>query len=233
MKLSHLEPVAVGSQRYVFVHPQNPDLLVKVPTEKYRAHNTGTVGPWHKRFFRSRRRMKHFQVFLREIREHLALRAESPLQSPHVQNLIGFAETDMGNGLVTEAVRDRSGDLAPTLRHLLRSGRFDAVAERQLEIFFAWLLESPLIVGDLTVGNLVYGYRPDIGEHFVLIDGLGEKNLIPFNSLSRRLNRRTKLRKIGRVRARIERERAALAARESADAVSAVYETAPPNAATR
>ena len=53
------------------------------------------------------------------------------------------------------------------------------------------------------VGNIVYGYTPQYGEHFVIIDGLGDKNAIPFSSISARLNRMGKMRRIRRLNQQI------------------------------
>jgi hypothetical protein len=205
LALSHLEPAAIGRQRYVFVHPSDPDLIVKVTTEGYIERRRGLIGKWYKNWHRRRLRSRHFLVFLREIREHLALRAAGPELPPHVQSVVGFVETDMGLGLVSRAVRGRDGKLAPTLTALLRDGRFDDHARRKLDEFFAWLIDSPVVIGDLNVGNLVYGYDRAVGDHFVVIDGLGDKNIIPLNSISRSLNRMSKLRRVERINAAIAR----------------------------
>lgn len=203
LPVAHLTPVATGKTRSVYVHPNNPDLIVKVPTPIYVRQRAGEGAKWHKRLYRSFIRSRHFLVFQREIEEHLAVRAQADPFPPYVQAIVGFVETDRGMGLVSRAVRGRDGALAPTLYEIVRAGRFTPAMREKLEAFYAWMLESPLVVGDLTIVNLVYGYAPEVGEHFVMIDGIGDKNLIPFNSLSTRLNRRAKLRAIKRLDARI------------------------------
>lgn len=205
LAVRHLEPAAIGRQRYVFVHPSDPGLIVKVPTEGYVDRRSGKTGKKYKRWHRRRLRSRHNLVYLREIREHLALRAAASELPPHVQVIVGLVETDMGLGLVSRAVRGRDGELAPTLATLLGDGRFDDKARRKLDAFFAWLLESPVVVGDLNVGNIVYGHDPAFGDHFVIIDGLGDKNVIPLNSVSPLLNRMSKSRRIDRLHADIAR----------------------------
>jgi hypothetical protein len=199
LHLKHLQPVAIGRQRYVFVHPDDPGLIVKVVTEGYVARRSDKGGRpykrWHKNYIRSR----HHQVFLREIKEHLALRAAEISLPRYVQEIVGFAETDIGMGVVSRAVRDRNGDLAPTLRTLLEEGRFDGEARGHLDEFFDWLLHSVVVIGDLNAGNIVYGYDPQWGDHFVVIDGIGDKNIIPLCSMSARLNRMSKDRRIERI----------------------------------
>ena len=212
LHLKHLQPVAIGRQRYVFVHPDDPGLIVKVVTEGYVARRSDKGGRpykrWHKNYIRSR----HHQVFLREIKEHLALRAAESSLPPYVQEIVGFAEADIGMGVVSRAVRDRNGDLAPTLRTLLEEGRFDGEARGHLDEFFDWLLHSVVVIGDLNAGNIVYGYDPRWGDHFVVIDGIGDKNIIPLSSMSMRLNRMSKERRIRRINQEIARTAPALAA---------------------
>ena len=67
-----------------------------------------------------------------------------------------------------------------------------------------WMLASPDILGDFHLGNLVYGFTPGDGDYFVVVDGIGEKTVIPVRSLSAAVNRIAKRRKIRRVREQIE-----------------------------
>jgi hypothetical protein len=205
LALKHLKPVAVGHQRYVFVHPDDPQLIVKVPTERYVARRSGARGRRHKRWVKRYVRARHHEVFLRELREQLALRAAAIALPRYVQTIVGFVETDLGMGLVSRAVTDRRGGLAPSLSLLAAQGQLTGTVRRHLDEFFAWFLDSPVVVGDLNAGNLVYGFDAEHGDHFVIIDGLGDKNIIPFSSLSRRLNRWGKKRRVRRIKTEIAR----------------------------
>ena len=205
LHLKHLKPAAIGRQRYVFVHPDDPGLIVKVVTEGYVARRSDKGGRPYKRWYKNYIRSRHHQVFLREIKEHLALRAEKRTLPRYVQEIVGFAESDVGMGVVSRAVRDRNGNLAPTLRTLLEEDHFDDSARRHLDEFFDWLLKSSVVIGDLNAGNLVYGNDSGSGDHFVVIDGIGDKNIIPLSSMSMRLNRMSKKRRIRRINQEIAR----------------------------
>ena len=111
----------------------------------------------------------------------------------------------MGLGLVLEAVKWTDGTLAPSLRQLVHEGRYDPTAQQALEDFLEALLESPVIISDLNMANLVYTHSEDRGYYFVLIDGIGNNSLIPLKSLSHRVNRNSKLGRFKKLRARIER----------------------------
>ena len=122
-----------------------------------------------------------------------------------LQSVVGFVGTDMGLGLVLRAVRGRDGRPAPSLETLICERRFTDAARHDLETFIEHLRNSGVLIADFNAGNIVYGYDDVHGDHFVLIDGLGEKTLIPVKSMSRLLNRYSKWKHFRRLRAEIER----------------------------
>lgn len=194
--LKNTEPVAEGRQRYVFNHPGDPDLLIKVirPDAISRAW-----GEWYK----CRRSSRQYLSYMREIGEYVTSHARDGANPSFAQQIVGFAETDMGLGLVLRAVRGKNGELAPSLRSMLANDTFDPAAREALELFFHDLLASHIIAADLHSGNLVYAYDQERGHHFVMIDGLGQHNLIPIKRFSSALNRRGNKRRIEKLRQQI------------------------------
>jgi hypothetical protein len=178
-------PMGAGQLQRVYAFPGRDDLLIKVVRPNFVQESwTGWRG-WLKR----RRRMGMFTNALRTIGEQLALRNIGPLPRRHLQELVGFVETSEGPGVIVRAVRGRDGGYAPTLQHLIESGRFTDQTRASLDQFAEWLKASPVIVGDLHVGNLVLAWDEEFQERFVLIDGMGEKILIPLNAWFPALNR--------------------------------------------
>ncbi|MBX3742166.1 MAG: hypothetical protein KF712_14330 [Akkermansiaceae bacterium] len=194
--LSDRQPVAQGKQRFVFTHPDHSDLIIKVirPDSVDRAW-----GKWYK----MRRCYGQYLSYMREIGEYVATHAREGSSPPFVQRIKGLVDTDMGLGLVLDAVRGENGDLAPSLRAMLADGTFDRAAEHALEEFFRDLMASDVIAADLNGGNVVYAQDGEKGSRFVMIDGLGQHNLIPLKRFSRTMNRRGKLRRIGKLRRQI------------------------------
>jgi hypothetical protein len=197
LALRHLQPLAKGNVRFVFEHPENPNLLVKVMRPDLVEARYGEGAAW----FRRGRRFDPYLLFVREIREYVAAYASHGRSLPFAQTVRGLAETDLGLGLVTDAARGPDGKLAPTLAKLIQVGDFDEAAESALETFLAGLLESDLVVSDLHERNTVYASRADGERFFVMIDGLGSSNVL--KSWSRALNRRSKVKRIVRLRKRI------------------------------
>ena len=190
-----LEPIASGKFRLVYEHPENRDLLIKVIRPEMIAKRWGSGMPWYKR----RRRMKQYALFVREINEFVATCADNGKAPSFAQKITGFIETDLGLGLITEAARDREGNLAPPMKKLLAERRFDDEARAALDRFIEALLESNIVVADMHSGNLVYAHNETEGNHFVLIDGIGATTLIPTKVWSRRLNLASKRVKIAKL----------------------------------
>jgi len=63
------------------------------------------------------------------------------------------------------------------------------------------LVDAIVIVGDMHAWNIVYGSDSRGGPRLILIDGFGEKNIIPMASMSRRFNARNTARLYRRMRA--------------------------------
>jgi hypothetical protein len=193
-------PVATGNSRVVYRHPADAQLLIKLVRPDKQA--------WFRdqrfRWYQKRRRYGELGSFLQEVAEHLAVRAEHGKTPPHLQEIVGFTETDLGLGLVVRAVRSQDGRYAPTLATVVRSGGFDHLARRALEAFFIWLLGSRIVVSDLNWGNLLYAWDASAGAHrFVLVDGMGESAAFPLRSFAAWINRGSKKKKIAGLRAKI------------------------------
>jgi hypothetical protein len=185
-------PLAIGSKRLVFQHPLDRSLLIKVMRPEFSDKRlaTGLNRLW------VARRYHYSATFVREVREMIEVRFELLEHPTVVQRIVGFAETDLGLGMVSLAARGPDGNLAPTLNQMIKANAVDADARQALQRFCDDVLECPIVVGDLHTGNIVYAYNEQRGHHFVMIDGIGDKTLIPLLRLFPRLRARSKRRKI-------------------------------------
>lgn len=199
LKLKDQTPLTMGRSRLVFEHPDDPSLIVKVVRPDVVDDRFGRGTAWYKR----RRRYGRFLSYVRELQEYIAVHAAHNHSPPFLQKVIGLAETDLGLGLVTEAARDAEGNLAPNLGALIATGRFDSAARARLDIFLKQVLDCDVVISDMNVGNLVYAFTPGRESGFVLIDGIGNSNPLPFKTLSRKINRRSKLKRFERLYNRI------------------------------
>jgi hypothetical protein len=199
LQLKNRTPLNKGNSRLVFEHPDNPDQIVKVLRPDLMETRYGSGAPWRKRC----RRYGRFRSYVREIQEYLAVYAKEDHAPPFLQTVIGLVETDLGLGLVTNAARDKDGSLAPNIAMLISAGRFDSTVRRDLELFYQNIRGCDVVISDMNVGNLVYAFDETYGYHFVLIDGLGNANMLPLKTLSRTINRRSKRKRYERLYKRI------------------------------
>lgn len=205
LKIEACELVAKGRSRAVYAHPSAPGLIVKVmlsdyvETEILRPKRIGKwiVGRW--------RKFGPYGIFFREMRETIrATRAMHPnygFTFPFAR-FYGFIWTTLGLGQVVERIGSADGSLAPTLRQLLKEGRFTAEHAARLDDFFDICMEKGFVVGAVHAHNIVY---QDSMQRFVCIDGFGDKNTIPIHEVSRFANR-LKLKRARRRLARTVRE---------------------------
>lgn len=182
LRLSEQQPFAHGRERLVFRHPHIPFVAVKVIRPEHSDLKRESAG-----LFRRHSRQQHYTVFLRELGEYLALRARAPHGGLPLPMIMGLVETDMGLGLVTELLEMASGKMAPTLRQLLSAGADPAALQAPLKDFEQALLAYEVVVNDVSLDNIM-ATGAHQASRLVLVDGFGDKNLIPLRSLSRRAN---------------------------------------------
>ena len=193
LQLRDVEPVAKGRMRLVFRHPSDSSLLIKVIRPDIIDLRWGSGQKWYKK----RRRYGQYISYMREAEEYIAGYASSGGSLPFAQKITGFIETDLGLGMVMEAALDENGKLAPTLREILAGNRFDDTVRAELDLFIRQILECEIFVADINPANLVRAHTPQLGHHFVIIDGLGLSTVLPFKLLSPVFNRMSKR---GRIR---------------------------------
>ncbi len=220
IQLKDTDFFAKGGRNLVYRHPTNPNHLVKIlgvvkvlglvqhadviKGLEHRIDNSTWIGSsW---LMRSINRFKLSKAHVREFIEVLRMRFhdEFLLQPPpFMQQVTGFADTNLGFAMVVVAEKDREGNYAPTLRTLINNNQMNEQIHEQLNLFFKQILAYDLIVSDLRAKNIVYAYNETHGDHFVLIDGVGDKNIIPVLRLSHYLRKRSKKRMIKKLKARL------------------------------
>jgi hypothetical protein len=198
LTLAHQSPLAIGNLRAIHQHPLQPALLIKTLRPEAVARRYDASGRWFKRLPRARQ----YTGFVRELKEYMALLAREPHGIAPVARMVGIVETDLGIGLVSEKIVDASGALAPSLHAIYRhNGGASEWTDAALDKLLEELLHFNVIVGDLHASNIVYGSDSRGGApRLLLVDGFGEKNLLPLKSISRWLNQRNTRRVYRRLR---------------------------------
>ena len=167
------------SQNYtIYDHPKFPGILVKVRIEK----------PMRRHILRrlSAYRYGDLRQISREANEYLAALNRGVPGIRRLSGFYGFAMSDKGPALLSEKMTDGFGALAPSVAELLNDLSLDDPDRQRLKQEFSELLDelerSRILVGDLSLHNVVRGFERN--NQLVIIDGLGERTLIPVTLIS-------------------------------------------------
>ncbi len=185
LKLGHLTALAEGSQRVIYVHPHDPNKLVKVlktiPDTKGRAR-LATFTERHFPRIRTRWARKEYTEYLR-----MMLRITAS-DVPPITHMFGFTFTDLGLGCVTENVQDDGlGQTLYAMRDTMTAPDLALLNDTISRIY-----RYDIRASDMTARNFVFGHRDYAGtkgpRECVLADGFGDIHAIPVRSWGRWAN---------------------------------------------
>lgn len=203
LTLRDLKPFAEGGNRLCFVHPENPDLCVKVRRPDYTLADLRRS----KGFPRNLKPLSSFDDNLEELKVMQRLQAEHGDRIyQHVSRCHGMQRTDLGNGLVSELIRDRNGPISLSVKmYLYEFGSTDDFT-RELDRFCAFWEQYCVPSRQLLLHNLV-AQRDQSGgvSRLVAIDAMGESALIPQRWWPRSWQRQRVEQKTQLLRQRVER----------------------------
>ncbi|MGH1439316.1 MAG: YrbL family protein [Cellvibrionaceae bacterium] len=197
IKLKDTEYVGKGGEKIVYFHPEDKSKLIKV------------INPDYIKFMKKNRsltyrlrRLTHYWFFSNMIIEHIASREEDIENKRFLQNITGFVDTDMGFGVVVDAVRKLDGSIGDSLGDIIKQKRYTEKHENALNDFLSWMLNVHIIIRDLWLDNLIWSEE---NEHFVLVDGIGGRYLPTLRSYWRKYNLRGNKKRADKLKSRVER----------------------------
>ncbi len=171
--------LAKGNDRYVFQHPHDSQLLIKVVIPgivKYKS--------------------KVREVY-RDVKE---CKPNNQTDSLYIQKIEGLVETNRGVGQVIVKEYDEHSDIAPTLYQLALDKELDAGKLQKLNAFLAWFVTTGVIINSLHCKNIVYAWDSARQEYrFKVIDGFGDKTLFQLSKLSGVIRDKNKLKCLKRM----------------------------------
>jgi len=177
-----------GTIKEVYVHPNWPNAVLKIVRPQL-VDNEGNFSAH--RGLKRRRSVGIYREFSREISQYLSLCRRNyrngtmsfPISAP-----LGFVQTDHGLGLLSERIVDDHGNLAPSIYALLKAGQFSEMHFEALLRFFDDCARLHIVFGEVNWNGILFTTARTGKAEFVLVDGIGDKNILPLKSLFRRLN---------------------------------------------
>ena len=166
---------AQGGNRKCFIHPQDSSKCIKVINQESYSNRLKNL-PWHKKI----RGKISFNDNHEEAKGYQQKSLKNIDQSSwkHLAKYFGFIKTNMGEGLVTELIKNE-GEIAGTLEdYLFKFGLTEEIKE-SIHVFEKWLLDNLILTKNIIPHNLVI--KKDSNELVIkIIDGIGSKAFIPF-----------------------------------------------------
>lgn len=171
--------IAKGNDRYVFQHPHHSQLLIKV------------VIPG----------IAKYKSKIREIyRDVKECKPNNQTDSLYMQKMIGLVETNKGVGQIIVKECDEDNHIAQTLYQLALNKKLDDSKLQKLNVFFAWFVNTSVIINSLHCKNIVYAWDNVRQEYrFKVIDGFGDKTLFQVSKLSESIRDKNKIKCLKRM----------------------------------
>lgn len=180
--------IATGKWRNVYLHPEDETKVLKVYREG-RTPAARRARHWYWRVLP----LSRFDANAKDVRQYRRVARKAPGMLDFICPLFGYAETTRGRALVAGHVRDDDGRTSETLRTYVLNNGFAKIAPA-LDGLFESLAAHHITVEDPTANNILVRQGSG-GPVLVIVDGLGDPTVIPYKTVSRRLNRRKLMRK--------------------------------------
>lgn len=148
MLVINKQPIGMGKERMCFVHPDDPRLAIKVQV----GDNNQQTG--------------------REIRFYQRLEQRG-IDCQHIPAFHGTCQTNRGDGIIVDLIRDFDGQISHPLNwYLARGFPLEEFVPRLDEVRQSFIDNLIIFNHDLTIGNMLVRKTSFSRFHLVAIDGL-------------------------------------------------------------
>lgn len=190
LRLGSIAPLLSSKTRWVYAHPHDSSLLVKVHIPRLSNAEQSALQAW---YLAAKDYFLYSTGMVRELRHFVDSRyRDQGLACSRICPIHGVVETDLGLGLLVSAARAADGSLAPTLQVLMENRLLNASRIADLRALLSSMVDSTLTFADMNYENLVLENAGAEDERFVIIDGLGDRTWIPIQRWLRSVRRRKK-----------------------------------------
>ncbi len=169
-----------GSNRICFVHPDDHNKILKVVIPEKKPEARRRAAPLYKKI----RPLGAFDINLKELNAFKNLGKKGDEVWKHFPKCFGIVETDLGDALCQELIREWDGTISKTVEYYLNEKSMTGEMKRAVDEFLLFLLNQMIIVRDLTAENLIIRKNKD-GFCVFMIDGIGNADFLPIAEISK------------------------------------------------
>ncbi len=189
LEINSLKKIGNGTIKDIYQHPLHSTQIIKIIQPDIVASDGGFAKHgWLKRNLYQ----GIYRQFRRELIQYLQLCKTHygsgyftfPVETPY-----GLVATDHGLGLITEKITAPDGQ-GWTLEALARDTPLQPKHHQALERFFDDCVRLHIVFGEVNIAGIMYTESRSGRPEFVLVDGIGEKLLIPIRAMSARISGR-------------------------------------------
>lgn len=192
------DPIGKGKERACYIHPEDPRKAIKISTGKVSAQSR------------------------REIKFYRKLQKRGGIVDEHIPKFYGLCETNLGQGIVVDLIRNYDGEISRPLYWYLAQGFPIEEFEPYLDELKQSFLQNLIIFNhDLAISNLLVQKSSAVKVRLVAIDGLGDVIALDWLDIFPFLVRRKIRRRWARFIARVYRTQVVRSQREAMDTGSA------------
>jgi len=198
IKIADRRPFAGGAKRDCYFHPEDPSKIIKVIPPSKSPEMLHSQKVWVRRILQSpetfnanRTESEKFEKLKKNLGDlHQVL--------PHLVPYFGKTDTDLGEGLVFQAIKNYNGMISENVKDASETGGYDRVALLGALGDFAVNKYDAIIFNDVGKNNVVIQVLD--GDHkkykFWIVDGINCGPIIPISEYSKLYARARKAKKI-------------------------------------
>jgi hypothetical protein len=188
------EPIGKGKERACYVHPEDPRKAIKISTGETSAQSR------------------------RDIKFYRKLQKRGGVVDKHIPDFYGVCDTNLGQGIVVDLIRNYDGEISRPLNWYLAEGYPIEEFEPFLDELKQSFVDNLIIFNhDMTIGNLLVQKTSAVKLRLVAIDGLGDVIALDWLDIFPFLVRRKIRRRWARFIARVYRTQEVRSQREALD----------------
>ena len=207
IRLSNQLPFASGCKRDCYVHPHNPDLVVKIIPPDRSIQVLHSKKLWLRRMLQTPESMDANRGE-REKFEQLHNRFDNLQEAiPYLVEYHGQVQTDLGEGLVFRAIKNYDGTMSETIVSAVKTGGYSRANLLEALKFLTSIRGDSTIYNDVGKNNLVIQVLDSKHSKYKLwvIDGINCRALIPITEHFSMYARVRKAKKIWKVKRYIQK----------------------------
>jgi hypothetical protein len=173
IKLNESKKIGQGTNRACYIHPEDDSKCIKV-----------TISNDHSE---SEKEKKYYKIL-----------QNKNISWKMLAKYYGTVNTDLGEGLVFDLVKDYDGQVSKTLQEYMISEEIITTIKNPIVLLHklkAYQLEENIIIKDLNAKNILYRKLSENDGELIVIDGVSNNDFLPFSSYIDFFTRRKILRR--------------------------------------